>query len=152
MSQSTSSGAGKFFNAEFFKSFTPANTLFPVDFTSLFDLQRKNMQAVVEANKIVVENIQAIAQRQTQILTQIVEDQTSLAQQIMTEGTPEEKVTRQADLARNAYERSVSNFNELTELVGKSNREAGEVISKRVTASLSEFKDSIEKAKEKAAA
>ena len=152
MSQSTSSGAGKFFNAEFFKSLTPANTLFPVDFTSLFDLQRKNMQAVAEANKIVVENIQAIAQRQTQILTQIVEDHTSLAQQIMTEGTPEEKVTRQADLARDAYERSVSNFNELTELVSKSNREAGEVISMRVTASLSEFKDSIEKAKEKAAA
>ena len=152
MSQSTSSGAGKFFNADFFKSFTPANTLFPVDFTSLFELQRKNMQAVTEAQQIFVENLQTVAKRQAQLLTQMVEDNTTVAQQIMTEGTPEEKFTRQADMARSAYERSVSNFNELTDLVSKSSREAGEVLNKRVTASLTEFKDSVEKAREKTAA
>ncbi|MDB5491845.1 MAG: phasin family protein [Micavibrio sp.] len=152
MSQSTSSGAGKFFNADFFKSFTPANTMFPVDFASLFELPRKNMQAMIEAQQIMVENMQTVAKRQAQLLTQMVEDQTTVAQQIMSEGTPEEKFTRQTDMARSAYERSVSNFNELTDLLNKSSREAGEVLNKRVTASLTEFKDSVEKAREKAAA
>lgn len=152
MSQSTSSGAGKFFNADFFKSFAPANTLFPVDFSALMDLPRKNIEAAIEVQKIMVENMQTLAKRQAQILTQIVEDNTTVAQQIMAEGTPEEKFSRQADLARSAYERSVSGLNELTELVSKSNREAGNVINKRVTASLTEFKDSVEKAREKAAA
>lgn len=152
MSQSTSSGAGKFFNAEFFKSFVPANTLFPVDLSAFLELPRKNIEAAIEVQQIMVENMQTLAKRQAQMLTQIVEDNTTVAQQIMAEGTPEEKFSRQADIARSAYERSVSGFNELTELVSKSNREAGEVISKRVTASLTEFKDSVEKTREKTAA
>lgn len=148
----SSSNANKFFNTDFLKGLTPSATLFPFDFSSMMETQRKNMQAFTEAHKIAVENIQAIVQRQSQIMTQIVEDNTSLAQQIMAEGTPEEKVSRQTDLVRDAYERSVSNFTELAELVSKSNREAGDVISKRVTASLTEFKSTVEKVKTKEAA
>ena len=155
MAQNNSANAyaNKFFNTDFLKSFAPANNLFPFDFGAILETQRKNLQAVTEAQQLVVENFQAIAQRQSQILSQIVEDNTSIAQQIMTEGTPEEKVSRQAELVRTAYERSVSNLTELADLVSKSNRESGEIISKRVTASLTEFKSTIEKStKEKEAA
>lgn len=150
MAQQSSSGANaytnKFFNTDFLKGLMPANALFPFDFGAVLETQRKNMEALTEAQQIAVENLQAIAQRQTELLTQIVQDNTSLAQQIMAEGTPEEKVSRQTDLVRKSYERSVSGLTELSELVVKSNRETGEVISKRVTASLTELKSGLEKA------
>ena len=132
----------KFFDFNSMKNFAPAAGLFPFDFGNVLETMRKNMQAMTEAQQIAIENIQAIAQRQAEIMTQMVEDNTSLAQQIMTEGTPEEKISRQADLARKSYERSMSNLTELSDMVVKSNREAGEIISKRVTASLTEFKSS----------
>lgn len=142
----------KFFNADFFKGMTPANGLFSFDFGSVMETQRKNIEAITEANKVFTENLQLAAKLQAKIMTQMIEDNTTIAQQIMADGTPEEKVSRQADIVRNAYERSVSEISELADLVSKSNRESGEIINKRVTASLSEFKKTIDKTKEKQAA
>lgn len=139
----------KFFSTDFMKGLMPANSLFPVDFSALMEIQRKNLQAVSEIQQAAVESIQAIAQRQAALLSQIAEDNTTIAQQIMAEGTPEEKVARQADLVRKAYENSLSNINDLSDLVSKSGRDATEIISRRVTASLTEFKSTVEKAKPK---
>lgn len=154
MTNNTSSAyTNQFFNSDFLKNFTPANTLFPFDLGAVLESQRKNIEALNEAQQIAVQNLQVIAKHQSELLTQIVEDNTQLARQILTEGTPEEKVSRQADLVRQSYERSLSGLTELSDLVVKSNRETGEVISKRVTASLTEFKsgleDSAKKVKEK---
>ncbi len=146
MAQSTTY-ANKFFNADFMKNLMPANSLFPFDLGNLMETQRKNMQALTEIQQMAVENIQAITQRQTEILSRMVQDNTAMAQQIMVEGTPEEKVVRQADMVRKAYEHSIDGMNELTELVRRSGKETSEIISKRVTASLTEFKSSIEKTK-----
>lgn len=154
MAQNASSNAyvNKLLNGELWKGMMPSNAMFPFDISAMLETQRRNLQALTEAQQIAFENLQAIAQRQSQILSQLVEDNTTIAQQIMGEGTPEEKVTRQADLVRDAYERSVSSMTDLADLVSKSSRETGEVINKRVTASLTEFKSTMEKAKTKAAA
>jgi len=154
MAHNANAYTNKFFNTDFLKTMMPANALFPFDLGVALETQRKNIEALTEAQQITVENLQAIAQRQAELLTQMVQDNTSLAQQIMAEGTPEEKISRQTDLVRKSYERSVSNLTELSDMVVKSNREAGEVISKRVTASLAELKTGMEKspAKTKAAA
>lgn len=153
MAQHTSSNANayaNFFNPDLIKSFIPANTLFPFDLGALLETQRKNIEAFTEAQQVAVSNLQTIAQRQAELLTQIVEDNRALSQGILSEGTPEEKVSRQADAVRKSYERSVSSLTELSELVVKSNREAGEIITTRVTASLSELQSGLDKKQTKA--
>lgn len=142
----------KFFDMNSMKNLTPMAGMFPFDIGTVLETMRKNMQAMTEAQQIALENVQAIVQRQAEILTQMVEDNTGFAQQIMTEGTPEEKISRQAEIARKSYERSMSNLTELSDMLVKSNREAGEVISRRVTASLTEFKSNFEKGAERAKA
>ncbi len=143
----------QFFNSDFLKGFTPVNGMFPFDMGALMETHRKNIEAFTEAQQIAMQNMQSIAQFQSEMMTQIVTDNTTLARQILTEGTPEEKVSRQADMVKKSYERSVTNLTELSEMVAKSNREAGEVITKRVTSSLTEFKagleDGAKKVKEK---
>lgn len=137
-----------FFNPDFIKGMMPAsNGLFPFDFSALMETQRKNMQTMSELQQIAVGNLQSIAQRQSEIISQMVESNTNMAQQIMTEGTPEEKIALQADMVRTAYENSVTGLTELSDLVAKSGKETGDIISKRVTASLTEFKSSVEKTK-----
>ena len=153
MARANDAYTNKFFNTDFMKDLMPANGLLPFDLSDLMETQRKNMQAMTEIQQATVENMQAIAQRQAEILSRMVQDNTTMAQQIMTEGTPEEKITRQADLVREAYEHSVSGLKELSEMIAQTGREAGEIINRRVTASLTEFKTTVEKApgKKKAA-
>ena len=121
------------------------------DFTKMFDvktlleIQRKNILAFSEAQRLAYEGLQAVAQRQSEILSQIAEENSSLAKDIMNEGTPEEKIARHADLMKKNYEKSVANWNELTGMISDSGKEASDIISHRVTASLTEMKATLGK-------
>ena len=118
---------------------------FPFDFNALLETQRKNVQALTEAQQLALESLQTVAQRQAEILSRFVEDNSVLVQEIMTEGKPEDKVARQADLLRDNYEKSIASWNELADLVRVSNQEAAGIINKRVSASLKELKTALEK-------
>ncbi|MCE7885877.1 MAG: phasin family protein [Alphaproteobacteria bacterium PRO2] len=116
------------------------------DLKALLETQRKNVQAITEANQVSMSNLQTIAQRQTEILSQIVEDNSSLAKELLTEGTPEEKIAKNAKLFKNIYERTVGNMKDLSDMINKSNQEASAIINKRVAATMNEIQSSIEKA------
>ena len=136
---------GNFFSQNDFSKFFENYQSSPFDIQGFMETQRKNIQALTDAQALTVENIQAIAQRQSAILSEMVEDNAIIAKELMTEGTPEEKVAKNADLFKKAYERSVKNMNELSEMLNQSNQEASEIINKRVKATLNEVKSSMEK-------
>ena len=123
----------------------------PVDMKSLMETQRKNWQALGEAQQLAVANMQAIAQRQSEIMSQIAEDNSSIAKEFVSEGTPEEKIAKNAELFKRFYERTIKNAQELSTMISKSNTEASNVISKRVSASMNEIKEAFEKEQDKAA-
>ncbi len=118
----------------------------PFDLKALLETQRRNIQAISEANQISVGHLQTIAHRQAEILSQIVEDNSSLAKELMTEGTPEEKIAKNAKLFKGIYERTVGNMKELSDMINKSNQEASAIINKRVAATMNEIQSSLEKA------
>jgi phasin family protein len=117
----------------------------PFDLQTFLETQRKNIQAISEVQQVAVENLQAIAQRQSQIFSQIVEDNSKIAQGFMAEGTPEEKIAKNADLFKGLYERSVKNLNELADMINSTSQETSKIINKRVSASMNEIKQSVDK-------
>jgi phasin family protein len=117
----------------------------PFDVKKLLDTQRKNLQALTEANQLSMGNLQAIATRQAEILSQIVEDNSSIAREMLTEGTPEEKIAKNAKIFKSIYERTVESMSELSEMINKSNQEASTIINKRVAATMNEIQSSLEK-------
>jgi phasin family protein len=119
------------------------------DMKSFMETQRKNIQAVSQAQQLTFQNFQAIAQRQGELVSQILEDNSALAKELISEGTPEEKISKNAEIFKEVYERSVSNMKELSEMINKSNQEASTVINKRVSATMNEIQASLEKAQEK---
>lgn len=139
------------FKSDFTKSF-PGFQSFPFDMKSVMELQRKNAQAVIAAQQVAMESLQAIAQRQSEIMSQIVEDNSSIAKEILSEGTPEQKIAKQADLVKKSHEKTVTNMRELADMIGKSTTEASDIINKRISASLSEVKTAMEKSKGRQAA
>ncbi|WP_158044032.1 phasin family protein [Skermanella pratensis] len=118
-----------------------------VDVESALAAQQKNIQALTAANQLAFEGFQAVARRQSEILRQTIEQTTSIVSELLAAGSPEEKVAKQADLVKVAFEKALANTRELAELVTKSNSEAADVINKRVSESLEELKSAVAKAK-----
>jgi phasin family protein len=123
-----------------------ANGRAPVfDMTALIDAQRKNIEALTTANKLALEGAQQVAQRQAEFVRQVVQDFSGITRELVAEGTPEEKLVRQADFAKGSFEQAVANFGELSELAQKSGTQAFAVISKRVVENFDEMKTALAK-------
>lgn len=137
----------KFFSNNDFSKVYEQFQATPFDLQTIMEAQRKNMQALTDAQQIALQSFQALAQRQTEIISQMVEDQSSIAKEMMGEGTPENKIAKNADIMKKIYERTVTNMRELSDMIGKSNTEASNIINKRVTAGMGELKTALEKTK-----
>lgn len=118
-----------------------------VDVDAILASQRKNIEAVTAANQLAIEGLQAVLRRQAEIVRSSVEEAGTYVNQVVAAGSPEEKAAKQAELVKLAFEKSLANIKELAELVAKSNTEAADVLSKRVSESLDEVKAAIAKAK-----
>ena len=114
-----------------------------VDVESVLATQQKNIQALTAANQLAFEGFQAVARRQSEIVRQTIEQTSTIVTELMAAGSPEDKVAKQADLVKLAFEKALANARELAELVAKSNSEAADVINKRVSESLEELKASV---------
>lgn len=120
-----------------------------VDAQALVQAQKKNIEAVASANKIALEGAQAVIRRQSEILRQGIEEASKAFGELNAAGTPQDKLTKQAELMKQAYEASLSNLRELTEMASKSNGEAAELLTTRVSESFSEFSGEVAKTAKK---
>ena len=118
-----------------------------IDFTAMAAAQKKNLDAITKANQLAFEGMQAVVRRQTELLKQMMEEASGAVQQMMADGTPEQKIARQTDMIRQGFEKTLANMKEMSEMVAKSNTEAADVISKRVSESLTELKGAIDTTK-----
>lgn len=119
----------------------------PVDMEGLVAAQRKNVEALAQANQLAVESFQAVARRQSEIFRSVMEEAATAMRDVMAAGSPEEKAAKQADLMKDAFQRAISNTREMSELLAKSQYEALDVVQKRVMESLDELKSLIAKKK-----
>lgn len=110
------------------------------DLKAIMETQRKNMQAMTDVMQLGMESVQQAMSRQAELMGRMVQDNSGYASSILTEGTPEQKVQRQAELVRKSYEATVAGAREVGDIISKSGEEAAEIINRRVSASLTEFK------------
>lgn len=144
-----------FFDPSMIKQMMPKQGLSatPVfDIKQMMETQRKNMQAMTDAMQLGMECIQAAMSRQAEIVGRMVQDNSSFASTIMSEGTPEQKVQRQAELMRKSYETTIKSAREVGDILTKSGEEAAEILNRRVSASLTEFKAAFDRDVDAAAA
>jgi len=110
-----------------------------MDFNQLFSTQRRNIEALSAANQVVVESAQAITRRQAEVMRTNVEDALKASKDLMTSGTKENKMTKQADFAKSLFETSLQNMREISEMVTKSSFEAFDVLNRRAAETFEEM-------------
>ncbi len=139
MTKTNANGSAKatpsFDPASVFPSFAMAN--FDVD--ALAASQRRNVEALTEANKLASDGARAFAARQAEILKGAVDAYTDVMRGLMTVNDPQINVAKQAELAKTTIETSNANLRELAEIATKAQTKSLDVINKRVVESIDEF-------------
>jgi phasin family protein len=110
-----------------------------LDMAPIIESRRKDMEALVEANKATFEAMQALARKQTEILTQTMQGIQDSAK-ASAGGAVVTNPEKQTELARNAYQKALADMTELAEMARKSQTDAMAIITQRATQSLAEMK------------
>jgi phasin family protein len=110
-----------------------------VDMSGLIESGRKDISALIDANEAASNAMQALARKQTEILAAAMQDMVAAAQRVASQGAAPDH-EKQAEKARESYERVVSELNDLTEIARKAQTDAVQAISQRTEQSLEEMK------------
>ena len=104
-----------------------------VDVAALVDWQRKDMEALAEANRQAFEGIKALIERRNEIM------QETLAQWQATvkDATSAEAVSKQAEVVKQGVEKAVANFTELSQMEAQARNNAWKVVQERIQEYLS---------------
>ena len=112
-----------------------------VDVDALVASQRKNVEALTSANRTIFEGVQAITKRQAEIMQETMNETTKAADALSKAGSPNEAAAKQAELAKEAFERALSNMREVAEMATKANQEVASTINSRISDTLDEVRD-----------
>ena len=105
-----------------------------VDMASMVAAQRKNVEALVEANSLAYQGLQAIIQKQTEMFMRAMQ-----AMQAAAAAGAGADPTRQAEIARRAFEMVVADMRELAEMVRQSQSAAIAHMTERANEHMQEF-------------
>jgi len=136
MAKTTTSTNGYFDVSKVFGDFR-----FPgFDVQAFAEAQRRNLQALTQANQLAVEGIQAVARRQTEIMRQAIDEASALVRDWTQPGAPEERLANSAEAAKHAFEKGLANARELNELSTKASTDVFSVIAQRVSEGFDEVR------------
>jgi phasin family protein len=107
--------AGSFFNVE-----------------ALMKMQQRNIETVVEANRIFVDAAQAIARCQSDMMKDCVEQITRAFAELGGRGEPGEFASKEGAAVQALFEKTASHVRDIAELIGKSNADAIQLVNGRM--------------------
>jgi len=135
-----------FYDADQMKQFFGAAKLPAFDADAVMDAQRKNMDALIEANKAVVAGYQEVFKRQAALAEAAVAQTKDKINEIQGQPLSPEQFTRNVEAFQTAVQQSITDARELAELVQKANLNAFEIVKDRAVEAAAEFKTAAEKA------
>src|SRR6187399_1686321 len=111
---------------------------FKVD--TLFEMHRKNADAVIRATYVLLDGLNRMTQRQGALLTASVNDYSKVAHDIFAHASFEERASNPVGAVRHVYVSSVASFREQSDIAAETNVTIGDILSTRVSEALGEFK------------
>jgi phasin family protein len=110
-----------------------------VDMPALVESRKKDIEAIVKANRSAYDAMQAFARKQTEMLTQAMQD----IQAATKAGAADP--SKHAEVARNACLKAVEDIKDLAEIARKSQVEAMASITKRANEHAAEIKQMLQR-------
>jgi phasin family protein len=111
-----------------------------VDINALMEARRKDIEALVTANRQAYEGMQLLAHRQAEMLKEAMTEWQAATEGMMSGKSPGTGAAKQAELGKQTFEKALANMRELAEIATKSQSEAWEVVTRRFHENLEEIK------------
>ncbi len=132
--------------ADFFRNndFTKAlsNMKLPeFDTDAVMAAQKKNMDALVEANKAAAAGYQDLFKKQVAIFEETMAEAQKHMKSLDAGSLDPEKAKAQGELAKAAFDKALGNMHALAESAQKANSDAYEIVSARIRESIGELRD-----------
>jgi len=105
--------------------------------------QRKNIEAYTAMNQAAWEGMQSLMRRQTEWFRQSWDEASQTVSAITTSPTPEEKIIKQAEASKAAFDKCLANARDIAETMAKVNNQAMETVRSRASESLEEWREII---------
>jgi len=134
------------FDAEKVKEMFTAVKLPGVDADAMLATQKKNMDALIEANQVVVAGYQDIFKRQVALFETAFADAKDKLADVKGQTPTAEQATQNVDALKAAFEKAAADVQELAELAQKANAGAFEIVKARAEEAVAEFQAAAEKA------
>lgn len=136
MAKTTSSANGFFDVSKMLEDFR-----FPgLDFQALADAQRKNLEALAQANQLAIDGVRALAQRQGEIAREAAEEASAVLRDWTLPGAPEDRFAKSLETAKLAFEKGFANARELNDMGRKASTDVFGVIARRVSEGFDEVR------------
>ena len=118
-----------------------------LDTKALLDAQVKNIHAVADANRAILESTQSLFQRQSEMLKQALEEASEAAKSLGSSTTAQEAADKQIKMIEDSVSKALSNFSEIVGMLRKSQDETTKQVTDRFNENLEELRASLAKAK-----
>jgi phasin family protein len=112
----------------------------PFDVEAAWAAQRRNIEALSQANQLAVESMQALAKRQIELTRETFEGFSALMRDLATPASTEDRIAKNTDYVKRLLEKGVKHGREVTTIATKAGTDAAEVLHKRASASLDEIR------------
>jgi len=108
------------------------------------EARRKDLKALVSANKKSYEGLQSTVKRQTEMLRESITEWKS-AVKAMPGSDPREAIGKLDELGRASFKRALDDIRELAEMAAKSQAEAFEIVRERIQDNVEEVRQLLDK-------
>jgi phasin family protein len=133
------------FDAEKLKELFSAAKLPGVDADAVLAAQQKNVDAMIEANKVVIAGYQDLYKRQIALFEAAVAQAKDKLTEAQGQPLTADQATQNVEAMKAAFEKAAADAKELAELVQNTNTDAFEIVKARFEEAVAEFKAAAEK-------
>lgn len=133
--------ADMFKSMDMSKMFDP-NAFKALDQSALADAQKKNMDALISAQKAAAAGYQDLFEKQVKVFQDTLASAQG-AMEAMSKSNPADAAKAQAEMTAKAYEAAIANAQELAEAARRANQDAYDIVKARIEESVKELQSSI---------
>jgi phasin family protein len=114
-----------------------------VDVSAILEARRKDVEALTEANQAAFGGMQAIQDKQLEILRRALDDFQSIAQQLAS--SPTKPPVNPTDAVQKALHAALADMQDIAQKTQQAQTEAYAIVSKRMEEAVQELKTSLER-------
>jgi phasin family protein len=112
----------------------------PFDVEAVWSAQRRNIEALSQANQLAVESVQALARRQIELTREAFEGFSALWRDLATPASTEDRIAKNTEYVKQIIEKGVKHGGEIATIATKAGSEAAEILHKRANEGLDEIR------------